>query len=1708
MTMSSKNPIFQTHSGKFNWLKIRWVIILLGALLIVSGQWHINRQDIPKSPPTELGIWLNNELFLADLGVDNILNALLLFIPGGILLAIGLRGIPLLPEIRVSFERTALDVRRLLPQWPWLLIASGAFALLILRINSDKFTAIQVPVWLTSLLIFAFVMGKWDHQRQVDLSPHLKRSDLLWMIGLMFAAILVGVYRLQGWPDQLMGDEGNFWTIARDIAKGLFKPSMFSPGVYTFPIFSSIIQSWFLRLFGVDLWGWRFGLVMMGVITIPPLYLLARESYGHKVAVVSSIAMAASPYFIAFSRIGYPTIQSLFFTTLTLYWLYIGVHRKSFFYIFLAGVMAGLGFYTFFAARMSIVISIAFIAAIWLTKKINFKELILFVVVLGLGFTLAAAPYIVYGSKVDPQGMSFKVWESVFFNSFNGLQFYTEEELYAVAPPITFNGNVLFYNPQIYLVLVARGLARTLIVFQRDQYIVEHYVAFPLTGSIGALFYLIGITLTFSSMKQPRSLLLLLWFFANVLGLSALNTVPPRHTHMPTIIPALALFTGIGLNAFALGMAAMRRNLKKFGMGFLVIVTALVAAGGIYDFFGRAPARYVAFPDQMMSWAGLISKDEAFIYLYTNPLEKNYKPYAMEEFRKDIPYEAVSAQDVLSGKKTFTDQPTVIFYPIESAAKIDQILKQQWGQSFISRVFISAGGTPVLAAGMNTPFVFERDKTFPTVLLDSYGRLSLWSLLILLAACFSAFAFFPSKWIPIFPAQFRRFTDWVNAPEQEWVNTAPDIYADWDEDFLRTPATTEEQNNEPPEWAQELERTYPKKSSTSISWPQARFKSTRNESGTDYYIQLHLPNIKYPKFLSPRLNQPQNLKEAISLPQINIPDAALIIFPVMAAIIAQILIQNQLTWIGALMYTVSAAGLFIWIYHNPKWRHVFANQLQLNRNGEKILLALILFLTIWSRFLDINSRVYGLELNETKWTVQSWYSTILRANFGEFASTYYNYFPLDFWLRSFFLRVFGLNFISARIESAALSLIAVVFLYLLVRVLTSSPAAALLTSLLYGLSFIELNASHQALHNIHSEAWILVSLFFLFLALRDRKLWQFQAAGILLGLGMLTSETFFPGCIAALTYIIALAIYEIKNKRASIRAWATALALVVWPIGFAYMGFTHGYIAERHYNLLGLFQDPASSKQSLLDSLQFIWKNSQSILTLIFSHNTWANPLFNWSGPLLNPLLLPFIIIGLIYNLWNIRRSYFAFIPLWYIFYAFPAPTLFESAWPRIMIFTIPPLIMWSAFGLWVSLAALRTVFKNQGLRAAIAAFGLILTAILINDYRIFKNELMDIRENQKRRELADLVMVSAKDTPLLLFPYLANQYDFVETETHILQYSIAGARSLGLDTADHFKQIEMNSLLPALWQFKNTDGLDIIFDKTAEGFTEERKQYLQVALTCYPQAEVFQHGEFFDVYHINSQELQSPHCYSTTPPIGIAPKDTLSTSNINPLIFQWEANGLPVASFTFNLERKLDNIFWIEVEDAFQGTGWYPESNFVNDFNGTGFLLDSWQSGETSYSFVPPQSGQYRIWVRYYKRLDNDQRNFIGANGQTTEYAESGSPLNEWVWKDVGAYEFQTETTPISLSRSYGKDEQFSIFIDTIVITPILNFQPDREDNIWQSVISTGEINSNINQYSLMDILLPGEYRWRVRIYNGNRLVDLSGIRGIESEPTHFIIP
>ena len=1686
----------QKPSNRIPWSNVRWLTASIGGILLIFGQFQSAGSAIQVTAKSTLGNWLTDRLHLGVPDIGNVLVGLPILILGGVLIAVSLRGLYLLPVRAEEFAQEKPPAVRLIRSaWPWLLAGVFLLGILLFQLSSLKYEFYSPFLWVIPLLIFAIITAVWDRRRGVDLSPHISRSDLVWLTGLLAAGLLIGTYRLQGWPDQLMGDEGNFWTIARDLAIGKFHPSIFGNGVYSFPILSSIVQAGIMRLFGITMWGWRMASVLPGIITVVPLYLLAKDVFNKRVAVAACIVLLASPYFLVFARLGYNNIQALFITVLALYWLYAGLRRNSHCLTFLAGCAVGLSFYTYFGARGIIFIAVMFIALMWLSKKIPLRQALSSLALLSLAFFLVTTPYFVYGLHQDAQTMGFKTFESVFFNVFNGGQFYTDAELFKYVPVIHLGGNDLFFNPPIYAVLFSRGLIRTLLAFQKPWLISEHYIAFPLAGTIGAIFYLLGLGLAFRNIKEPRNQLLIVWFLTYIVGFSALNTVPPRHTHMVALIPALAVLIGLGVNAFAEAIGYASAWFKKHINVTLGILLAAIALGGLYDYFIFSPHKYHPQPDQVMSWAGLNSQGEAFAYVYEDPAEQNFKPYYLDEFDKSIPFRTIAYADVVAGKPVTSPAPkTVIFFPPDLAAKIYEALRKQWGNALIPRIFYSTDGTPVLAAGMNTPFVFEEDRPFISTLVDAFQHWAFIILLLLLLLLLGLAAFLPASWFNRLPSRLAALWEWFNRPAPvEGVDEAaeetiliPEAHGDISAQSLAAQL---------PEWVEQLNNSgSPEKTGR---W-QSQVKSIRSPDGKDVYIRIHIPALRLP-FKRATTGQ------GISVPPIHFPSSVILILSIFLALAGQFVVAHQRYIPGFLLYMGCAAGLFIWSRRNPRWMGLFTGQIRILPRAEIILAILLLLAVAFTRFYDLGTRVYGLEADETKWTVQSWYSTILHVDQGEFATAHYQYLPVSFWVRSFFLNIFGLNFISARVESACLSLLSAVFLYFLVRRLTSSPPMAWLSTALYSFSFVELNKSHQALHNTTVEIWMIAGLFLLILALQERKYWQFLTAGLVLALGMLTYETYFPTPLIAAVFLVGFAIYRVARKKDNLLVWLKRALVFIWPIALLFFIYIQKYIASQSYHFEFLTQ--ASANGSGFSGLaQFLLKNSADLLKTLFVKVVWTDALINWPGPFLNPWLIAFVGIGIIYNLLNLRRPYFAFIPLWFLFNIIYAPILVGSVWPRILYTSLGPLAIWGAMGLWTSLAALRAWFDGLKLKFAVPVFLLLLAAILVRDYSIFASSLLDPIDRQKRRELADLTSQSAAVVPMILFPYETNQNDSVSVESHVLLFSVAGAKKNGLEAAKNYQPLPFDQVMPTLYQDRQLTGVDIFFDKTATNMIDDRLTALQVILHCYPKASLKASGRFFEVFHLGTQALIEPECYQAPSPLTISPPEgTVLSSPASPTL-EWDPNGVASTSHSLVVERKLPSNYWIEVEDAFAGPGWSSSAEYVNGFNGNGFLYDNWESGTAGYALPVEQAGTYRLWIRTYKREKNDQVNYISINGTKTEIASNRNDLNTWVWEAAGVYSLESGLLPISLSRSYGKDPEYSVFIDTILLTPDLTDPPERI-SIWEKVLDTGVINSTSTQYRFQQSLPAGDYRWQVRLYDGNKLIDSSGSRGVVSPTATFTV-
>ncbi len=137
-----------------------------------------------------------------------------------------------------------------------------------------------------------------------------------------------------------------------------------------------------LALFGPGTWGIRGASIILGTLTVPLTYLVAKRLYGWQVGLLAAAALALSFWSLMYSRIGIRHISLPLFVLATFYALWRGLDsgseqsrhsaqpiRGSTASFLLAGLFMGLGFYTYFASRGVPIILLAFCGYLGLFQR-------------------------------------------------------------------------------------------------------------------------------------------------------------------------------------------------------------------------------------------------------------------------------------------------------------------------------------------------------------------------------------------------------------------------------------------------------------------------------------------------------------------------------------------------------------------------------------------------------------------------------------------------------------------------------------------------------------------------------------------------------------------------------------------------------------------------------------------------------------------------------------------------------------------------------------------------------------------------------------------------------------------------------------------------------------------------------------------------------------------------------------------------------------------------------------------------------------------------------------------------------------------------------------------------------------------------------------------------------------------------------------------
>lgn len=485
----------------------------------------------------------------------------------------------------------------------WMILALALYAIALWGIVVRHPLIQPFWAWIISIAVFTFALWKAEHREEGAANPRLNYVDAICILALFALAIGIGAYRLTDIPAGWITDEGPFWETARRLALGEETPSFFGVGVFTFPISSSYFQSWIMRWAGVNLWGWRFASVVAASLTIIPLYLLVNELFNRQVAVVANAMMIVNPFFLAFARLGYNNSQAMFPVTLAVYFLVLAIRRNSRFYLWLAGLTAGLGFYTYFAAWLGLVVLVIALAFLAILYRLNFRASLVPLSIIVAGMLIVFFPRVVFGISADSTAaLRYKIWETGPVNTFYGNMIFGNDRI-DQARVFVVDDVEMFYDPQLYLILFERGFIRTTAVMFDSLGYEVHQIFFGLLGPGSSLFFILGVGIAFARFREIKYLVPIIWFLTGFFFLGVIASIPPRPTHMVAIIPVFSLISAIGLTSLTSNLVT--QSATRLNKLLTTVIFAVIALMGLIHYYFMIPYFHApANQDDYISWLG------------------------------------------------------------------------------------------------------------------------------------------------------------------------------------------------------------------------------------------------------------------------------------------------------------------------------------------------------------------------------------------------------------------------------------------------------------------------------------------------------------------------------------------------------------------------------------------------------------------------------------------------------------------------------------------------------------------------------------------------------------------------------------------------------------------------------------------------------------------------------------------------------------------------------------------------------------------------------------------------------------------------------------------------------------------------------------------------------------------------------------------------
>jgi 4-amino-4-deoxy-L-arabinose transferase-like glycosyltransferase len=354
------------------------------------------------------------------------------------------------------------------------------------------------------------------------------RVELLVITLIIVAAFLIRILDIELYPYSFNNDEGNVGSSAICILQGGCK-NFFVLDWAAQPELAYLAYAISIGIFGKTALAVRLVSVLTGTLSVLATYLLAKETFGKKIAWLAAVLLTTLPIHIHFSRMGVDNIIDSLTTPLMLWLLLRGARRSSRISFLAAGILAGLCMYTYPGSLLAPAFGIGALGLFALRTRGFLRAQAGNFVIFILAATLIVMPILGYYSAHSDSFMARMKRDGIFQNgnlekamqktgkdaAETMLLQFTKSSLVYIVTNAPFN---FFNSPKAYL------------------------------PPFEAVIFMLGLAYMLWRIKDPRFLILFIWFWTVVILGSALTTSPPANQRLLMSMPALVIIISVALS--------------------------------------------------------------------------------------------------------------------------------------------------------------------------------------------------------------------------------------------------------------------------------------------------------------------------------------------------------------------------------------------------------------------------------------------------------------------------------------------------------------------------------------------------------------------------------------------------------------------------------------------------------------------------------------------------------------------------------------------------------------------------------------------------------------------------------------------------------------------------------------------------------------------------------------------------------------------------------------------------------------------------------------------------------------------------------------------------------------------------------------------------------------------------------------------------------